>query len=358
MHPEPTSEQQALMSAVRGFLEKEISPERLLEWEKTPGAAEKALLSRVADLGWLGLTAPQQTGGMNGSFVDLSLLFQECARGLLPLQILNAMRGVHAVTDLDPTCPLLPDLVRGARIVALALDEEFVRNPARYDTRIENDRVIGRKCFVLNGRRADHHLVAAREGNGLSLVMVSNDGLAIEERRGMANDSQADVRYDGIPIVHRLGAAGAAESALARMWLRQQLLALAEMVGGMEWVQDATVAYVQDRWQFGQPIGLFQAVRHQAADMATTVTCARHLARQAICRSAAGTVEHTELESALAYVGQAFKRVCWTGHHLHGGTGFVVEHPLHWHSERAQSYCIRYTPEAPQLGRIAARLLD
>jgi len=358
MHPEPTTEQQTLITAVRDFLKKEITPERLTDWEKAPGAADAALRSRLAALGWLGLAAPAHAGGMGSSFTDLSVLFQECARGLLPLQILNTMRGVQAVIDLDPGCPLLPDLVNGTRTIALALDEEFVRDPARYDTRVEHDLVHGRKCFVLNGQGADYHLVAARESDGLSLVIVAADGLQTIACRGMADDSQAHVTYKGTPILHRLGDAGAAADACARMWLRQQLLALAEMVGGMEWVQDTTVVYVQERWQFGQPIALFQAVRHQAADMATTVTCARHLARQAICRTASGTIEHTELESALAYVGQAFKRVCWAGHHLHGGMGFVVEHPLHWHSERAQSYCIRYTPEATQLKRIAAALLD
>ena len=360
MHPAPTAEQQTLMSGVRDVLKKEISPEKLLEWSRAPGSAEAALLARVADLGWLGMAAPEAVGGMGTSLVDVSLLFEECARGLLPLQVINYMRGVQAVVDVEPDCPLLRQLTTGERTIALALDEEFDRTPARYRTRIENGTVTGRKCYVLNGERADYHLVAAREGDGLSLVVVANGapGLSCEGRVGMADDSQAHVRYEGVAVVTHLGAPGRADDALARMWLHQQLLALAEMVGGMEWVQGATVTYIQERWQFGQPIALFQAVRHQAADMATTITCARHLARQAICRTVSGTVEDTELESALAYVGQAFKRVCWAGHHLHGGLGFVVEHPLHWQSERAQTYCIRYTPEAPRLRAIAAKLLD
>ena len=234
MHPEPSTEQQALMTAVRDFLKKEITPERLTEWEKTPGAAEEALRSRVAELGWLGLAAPERAGGMHASFTDLSLLFQECARGLLPLQILNDMRGVQAVTDLDPDCPLLPGLVSGERSIALALDEEFVRDPGRYETRVERDVVSGRKCFVLNGERADYHLVAAREADGLSLVIVAAGDLPTAACRGMADDSQAHVTYEGARIVHRLGEAGAAANAFAGMWVRQQLLALAEMIGGME----------------------------------------------------------------------------------------------------------------------------
>ena len=135
-------------------------------------------------------------------------------------------------------------------------------------------------------------------------------------------------------------------------------LALAEMVGGMDAVLELAVAYVKERQQFGQKIALFQAVRHQIADMGTQFTAARHLAWQAITRVASGTEQGHELASACAYVGPAFKRLCWTSHHLHGGAGFVVEHRMRFHSERAQSLCIRYAPEAPALAEIAASLLD
>ncbi|HUI26972.1 MAG TPA: acyl-CoA dehydrogenase family protein, partial [Candidatus Kryptonia bacterium] len=112
------------------------------------------------------------------------------------------------------------------------------------------------------------------------------------------------------------------------------------------------------REQFGQKIAVFQAVQHQVADTGTAYTAARHLAWQAIARLAAGTLEGTELETAAAFVGQACKRATLTAHHLHGGAGYVIEHPLHYHSERAQSLCIRYTPEAAALARVSAALLD
>src|SRR5262249_37179807 len=149
-----------------------------------------------------------------------------------------------------------------------------------------------------------------------------------------------------------------AGAALALMQRRQTALALAEMVGGMEAVLDLTVAYVKEREQFGQKIALFQAVRHQVADMATAFVAARHLAWQAITRVSTGSETGTELASAAAYVGQTFKHLCWTGHHLHGGAGFVVEHRMRFYSERAQSLCIRYTPEGPALAEIARALLD
>jgi hypothetical protein len=152
----------------------------------------------------------------------------------------------------------------------------------------------------------------------------------------------------------------AAALAVALRTLRREAtaLALAEMVGGMQAALDTTVAYVKEREQFGQKLAVFQAVQHQVADMATAYTAARHLAWQAITRLASGTEEGTELATAAAFCAPAFKRLTFAAHHLHGGAGYVVEHPLHYHSERAQTLCIRYAPEAPALASIAAALLE
>ena len=145
---------------------------------------------------------------------------------------------------------------------------------------------------------------------------------------------------------------------LADLRRRQTALALGEMLGGMDAILEATVAYVKEREQFGQKIAVFQAVQHQVADMATAFTAARHLGWQAITRIAEGRDEPIDLPGAAAYVGAACKQLAVTGHHLHGGAGFVVEHPLHYHSERAQSLSIRYTPEGAALAAVAAVLLD
>ncbi|HEY8514204.1 MAG TPA: acyl-CoA dehydrogenase family protein [Candidatus Binatia bacterium] len=357
-------EQQELKNAVRQLAARECVPERLLAWESEPTGVDEATRRRIAELGWLGVGVPETAGGTGGSLVDLACLLEECARGLVPRPIIGAIRTAALLADLDPNHPLLPALARGERTLAVALDEEQARAPHAYRTEVVStaagDVLRGAKAYVPDAAAADLHLVAAREAGGLSLVLVerSAPGVRLTPLQTFGGDRQAHVAYDHAPIVGRVGAPGAAEEALARAWRRQVALALAEMVGGMDAVLEMTVAYVKEREQFGQKIALFQAVRHQIADMGTAYTAARHLAWQAITRIDAGTEEGTELASACAYVGQAFKRLCWTGHHLHGGAGFVVEHRLRFHSERAQSLCIRYTPEAPALAEVARALLD
>jgi alkylation response protein AidB-like acyl-CoA dehydrogenase len=166
------------------------------------------------------------------------------------------------------------------------------------------------------------------------------------------------LNFERAPIRRRLTTADQGAKLIAEIRRRQTALALAEMMGGMDALLETTVAYVKEREQFGQKIAVFQAVQHQVADMATAYTASRHLTWQAITGVADAHDAPIDLPAAAAYVGTAFKQLAVTAHHLHGGAGFVVEHPLHYHSERAQSLCIRYTPEGAALSQVAAVLLD
>jgi len=192
----------------------------------------------------------------------------------------------------------------------------------------------------------------------VALALVPRTAARLDPLRTFDGERQAVVHYDGVEVIGRLTSAGQGKACLVRIQRQQVALALAEMVGGMDAVLAMTVEYVKQREQFGQKIAVFQAVQHQIGDMATAFTAARHLAWQAITRMAAGTEEGGELSVAAAFAGQAFKRLSLSAHHLHGGAGYVIEHPLHYHAERAQALCIRYAPEAAALGDVAVQLLD
>lgn len=362
MYLSATAEQQELKDAVRRFCDEQITPERLAAWEREPRGLDDACWRSIAALGWFGLGVPAAAGGSGLGLVEVACVLEECARGLVPRHVINAIRGAFAVGQLSPQHSELPALARGERTVALAFDEQEARDPHVYRTEIRADAgtaiLNGEKWYVADGASADWHVVAAREAGGLSLVMVPADSVTMSGLRSFDGERQAVVKYAGVRIAHRLSVAGQAGEAFGRARRTQAALALAEMLGGMDAVLATTVAYVKEREQFGQKIAVFQAVQHQIADMATTFTAARHLAWQALTRLAAHTEEGPELATAAAFVGQAFKRLSLAAHHLHGGAGYVVEHPLHYHAERAQALCIRYAPEAPALATIAAQLLD
>jgi len=361
MHLAPTAEQQEIKDAVRRFCEEQVTPERLAAWDREPSGVDAACWNAVCELGWLGLGVPVGAGGSGLGLVEVACLVEECARGLMPRRIINAIRGALALTAVDSGAAELAEIARGARSVALACDEQSVRDPALYATRLHESggavRLTGAKWYVADAAAADLHLVAARAGDDVALVLVPGAAARCEALRSFDGERQAVVHYDGLPISRRLTAAGDGRAAVARIRLQQAALGLAEMVGGMDAALAMTVEYVKQREQFGQKIAVFQAVQHQVADMATALTASRHLVWQAITRLAAGTADGTEMPVAAAFAGQAFKRLSLSAHHLHGGAGYVVEHPLHYHAERAQSLCIRYAPETAALGEIAGQLL-
>jgi len=356
-----TADQQALADAVERFCQEQLAPERLTAWQREARGIDDATWRAIGTLGWFGLGLPEASGGSGLGLTDVAVLLQECARGLVPRSVINAIRAGWALARLDPTAPELARLAAGTGVVALAFDERTARDPAHYATAIDGGaapRVRGEKWYVANGLGADWHVVAGRAAGGLALVLIAGDQTDRAPLRTFDGEEQAVVRYGGVAGQRRVGGAGDAMR-VWRAWRREATaLALAEMIGGAQAALDATVAYVKEREQFGQKLAVFQAVQHQVADMGMAFTAAKHLAWQAITRMASETEEGGELERAAAFVAPAFKRITFAAHHLHGGAGYIVEHPLHWHSERAQALAIRHAPEAPALEAIAAELLD
>ncbi len=361
MYLAATAEQQELKEAVRRFCAEQVAPERLAAWEKEPTGIDAAGWRAVADLGWLGLGLPVAAGGSGLGLVEVACLLEECARGLIPRRVINAIRGAVALASIDPRNGELTNLASGVQSVALAFDEQTARDPALYRTQLMDEagtrRLSGEKWYVADAAAADLHLVAARADDGLVLVLVPAAAARLDALRTFDGERQAVAHYEHVVITSRIDAGGQGRAHIARIRRQQTALALAEMVGGMDAVLAMTVEYVKQREQFGQKLAVFQAVQHQVADMATTFTAGRHLAWQAITRMAAGTEDGSELAIAAAFVGQAFKRLTLSAHHLHGGAGYIIEHPLHYHAERAQSLQIRFTSEATALAVVATRML-
>src|SRR5207244_250949 len=146
---------------------------------------------------------------------------------------------------------------------------------------------------------------------------------------------QAKVDFDNTPAT-LLGEEGAGGEALQKT-LDQAAAALsAEMVGGSQQCLDMSVTYAKERYQFGRPIGSFQAIKHKCANMLMEVEMARSAAYYAGWAAAEDPDELSLAASlAKAYCSDAFFHAAAANSEIHGGIGFTWEHDAHLYFRRA-----------------------
>jgi 3-oxocholest-4-en-26-oyl-CoA dehydrogenase beta subunit len=360
-----TDEQKAVQQEARRFLAAQITRERRLAWDATPEGWDAEFRQAVARLGWLGFGIPAAYGGHGASLLDLGLLVEEIGRAAAPFGIFAAIAGGLALASLGTPRQKrewLPALARGEKLLALAVAEERATdNPAAFVTAVRGRgralRLAGEKRYVLQGVSADAFLVAARDGRGVSALLVPADtpGVTVRPSKSFGKDRQSTVRFRDValPATAVAGRRGAAWPPLGRLRERLAALLCADMIGGADAVLEMTTRYVCEREQFGVKIGTFQAVQQMVAAMAIDLEGARHVTRQALWRLAEGVPAERELAIAKAWTGRAYRDITLAAHQLHGGAGYVVEHELHRYSARAKEAELRFGSTEEWLVRLA-----
>ncbi len=368
MHLAPTEEQQAIQQEARRFLAAEIDRDRRLAWDATAEGHDPAFWEAVARLGWFGYGLPAAYGGQEASLLELGLLLEECGRAAAPFGIFAAIAGGLGLAALGTPAQRrawLPALARGEKLVTLAIAEEQAGNDPvalttvvrRRGSRLQLD---GEKRYVSQGVTADAFLVAARDGRGVSTVLVPADtrGVTVRSQKTFGKDRQSAVRFKNV-VVPKTALAGAAGTAWPRLVaLKKRLAALlcADMIGGADAVLDMTTRYVCERQQFGVKLGTFQAVQQMVAVMAIDLEGARHVTRQALWFLSQGRPAERELAVAKAWTGRAYRDITLAAHQLHGGAGYVVEHELHRYSARAKETELRFGSTEEWLDALADHL--
>jgi 3-oxocholest-4-en-26-oyl-CoA dehydrogenase beta subunit len=350
-----SDQQETLRETARAFLSRAWPTERVRERRNPDGDRhERDLWREAAALGWLGLPFPTAVGGGGGDLVDLAVVFEEAGRALVPTTFataIEAMLVLDRAADDDQRAAFLPDIINGRRVPTVAVDEEHMRaSAAAIETTAGNDGdevvVRGAKLFVPDAGAADDLVVVARDPSasgpdGVRIVVVptTSPGLASTSLATFAGDAQHVVTFDSVhvPRSHVLAAPRGGWAALTSARRDATALQCVEMTGGARAVLDMTVAYVTDRVQFGRPIGSFQAVQHQVADLSTRIDAASLAAWQAVWRCAANAEPERSVNIAKAAAVDAYVAATLIGHQLHGAIGFVLDHDLHLWSDRARS---------------------
>ncbi|GAA0467779.1 acyl-CoA dehydrogenase family protein [Halococcus dombrowskii] len=339
-----TAEQRAIRDTVREFAREEIRPEaeRADREERFP----EDVWDGLADLDMTGLTTPEAYGGFDADSLTYSLVNEELAGGML------AVATALSVHCLATSCIAefgderhrerwLPEMVDGRPVGAFALSEPHAgSNPAAMSTeaRREGDSYVinGDKQWITNGERSGVIVLFAKtdreDDRSITQFLVPKDteGLEVgptEDKLGLRASDTTSLTFDDarIPVENRLTEEGRGLSAALSILTGGRIAIASQAVGLAQHALDESLAYAQDREQFGDAIGEIQTIRHKLAEMRTKTQAGRLLTRDAARRADRGE-EHREAASMAKYVAsENAVDVASEAVQIHGGYGYTTE---------------------------------
>lgn len=344
-----TDEQVVIQKAIREFLEKEAK-DLARESEGAPEGYSPSLWQKMADLGWMGINFPERWGGNEGNFIDLTLLLEEMGKLLVPGPFIPAVVcSGHAILEYGSQAQkkeFLPKITSGKLFITPALIEpsSFMGGGVvKEQVNMRNGDYIlsGRRLFVAYGHLADLFIYGAETDKGKTLFLVNakSSGINCSFLNTIASDRQCELVLDKVrvPKANILGKIGKGKVIIRKINEWGALSQCAFILGLLEQVLKMSVEYAKKREQFERPIGSFQAIQHQFADMATDIDQVRFLTYQAAWKLSERFITTEEISMAKARASDASRRVCLLGIKIHGGIGIIIDHDLQLYFRRAKA---------------------
>ena len=337
-------DQEMLREAASGFLKENapVSAFRELRDNNSAEGFSRDLWSEMAQMGWAGILVPEEFGGSGFGMVGAGLIAEEMGKHLtaspfLSTSILAATAFSKFGTEAQKQHHL-PKISSGETLYALAVDEGSKHAPVKTALKAERSgngfKLSGQKTFVANGHVADHIIVAARtsgdagDENGITLFLVDANSLGLDRSASTMVDNSSyarlqlsDVEVNADAIIGEID--GGFEPLETILNAGRACLA-AELTGCSNQAFNTTVAYINERKQFGVPVGSFQALQHRAAHLHTEIEMAKAVTMAAL-HAIDKEDEHAWRLTALAKakVGQVALLAAQEGVQMHGGMGMT-----------------------------------
>jgi alkylation response protein AidB-like acyl-CoA dehydrogenase len=344
-----TDDHEALRESIRSFVLSELAP-HAEEWEET--TFPDWVFQRMGELGFLGLSYPEEYGGQGGDYFCNLVLAEEIVNS----QSGGLAMGVAVHTDMA-TPPIhifgteeqkqryLVPSIKGEKISCLGITEpDAGSDVAGIKTRAVRDGddwvINGSKTYITNGHRADYIVLVTKtdpdagyDGFTLFIVDMDSPGVVREKKLrklGMhASDTALlafdEVRVPGDAVLGQIG-----KGFYHIMWELQgeRLIGAAGCVAAAQRAFDKTLEYALERKAFGRQIGKFQVTRHKFAEMATKIEAARQLNYTTAWRFANGEYPVREISMAKLNAARIAVEVADECIQIHGGAGYMTEYGI------------------------------
>ena len=342
----------------KDFAENEVKPlaQEVDEEERFP----RETVEKMAKYGFMGIPVPKEYGGQGCDILTYAMCVEELSK---VCGTTGVIVSAHTSLCIDPILTYgtdeqkqkyLPDLASGRKIGAFGLTEPGAGTDAQgQQTKavLEGDEWVlnGSKCFITNGKEADVYIVIAVTGKvekrgriqkeiSAFIVEKGTPGFTFgtkEKKMGIRGSSTYELIFTDcrIPKDNLLGAKGKGFAIAMHTLDGGRIGIAAQALGLAEGALETTIAYVQERKQFGRTIGQFQNTQFQLADMATKVEAAKMLVYKAArkkdeYRTNPKISYSVEAAMAKLYAAEVAMEVTTKAVQLHGGYGYIREYDV------------------------------
>ena len=338
-------EQSLIQDQVDQFILKEY------DWETRQSLSHSDLgfgqenWQKFAELGWLGISVSEDSGGFGGSAIESMLIMEAFGKGLVVEPFLETMIMSGGILDdhgsAEQKSSLLEPAIAGNMQLALAYAEpqsRFNLSDVVTEAKADGDNFTlnGYKSVVMNGPSANKIIVSARtsgsqlDENGITLFVIDSEASGLNKANYKTVDGRraSDLTIENVSV-SRDDIVGELDSGyeILDSAIDKAILAIsAEAVGAMEVLYKTTVEYTKTREQFGTAIGKFQVLQHRMVDMFMEYEQCKSLLYMATMKHEEGAVDSKKAISGLKYqVGKAGKFIGQQAVQLHGGMGVTDE---------------------------------
>jgi len=338
-----TDEQRLIAATMRDFVERELYPheDEVERLDGVPDEVARAIRKKAIAAGLYAPNMPAELGGGGLDAVSLGLVERELGRASYALQmlverpsnILQACQGEQRERYLLPA-------IRGERHDCVAMTEPEAGSDVRsMTTAAQRDG----DSYVITGTK--HFISHADVADFITTLLVDSPSPGLAIRRGppcVSNRGyhQCELVFSGcrVPAANRLGEEGRGLELMSRWLGATRLQVAATSVGRARRVLEAATQWAASRRQFGQPIGRFQGVGFQLADMATELEAAEMLTLRAAAKLDEGTMTDADAAMAKLYASEMLGRMTDTAVQIFGGMGLMSELPVErwWRDARVE----------------------
>ncbi|MET0294760.1 MAG: acyl-CoA dehydrogenase family protein [Phenylobacterium sp.] len=349
MYFDLTDEQKQLRDQLNSLLSDRCSPIQALARFNQPEAFDPALWSSLMEMGLGAILAPEDKGGLGMGLLTLAVVAESLGHYAAPGPVVANAIAAWLLAEVGGHDETVGKLVSGEQIAAFALSAETGWRPENWTVDAAGN---GEVRSVESGDKADVFIVGVA-GGGLALARRGDAGVTVEAVDTVDRTRPiARLRLEGAKLEPLTQDAALVE----RLWDALSIVTAADARGAAKRAMTMAVEYANQRVQFNRPIGQFQGLKYQLAEMAMQVEPAQPLVWYAAHTWDAMPAQ-TPRAAALAKshvtdLAVSVGRACVEAH---GGIGYTWEYPLHLWLKRAMHDRVMYA--APSTHRERAAVL-